>query len=159
MIFSIIRFLILRNPSLSCYKVKTRLILALFVLGKNRLFSPLSETYHGRLKIYFFPSSLYFEDVLVQKLSHAMSIYFFYQSDISKYTVKNTTKALLELNRDEKLSPKLYIESQNYSGWRDIRTSFVQFSTQSRSKLWGQTTLLRALFSLVLNLSKNRETK
>lgn len=64
----------------------------------------------------FFSIFSFFEDVLVQKLSHAMSIYFFYQSDISKYNVKNTTKALLELNRDEKLSPKLYIESQNYSG-------------------------------------------
>lgn len=40
---------------------------------------------------------------------------FFNQSVTSKYNVKNTTKALLELNRDEKLSPKLYIESQNYS--------------------------------------------
>lgn len=107
----------------------------------------------------FFPSSLYFEDLLVQRLSHAMRGLFFNQSVTSKYNVKNTTKALLELNRDEKLSPKLYIESQNYSDWRDIRTSFVQFSIQSRSKLWGQTTMFRALFSLVLNMSKNRETK
>lgn len=160
MIFSIIRFLILCHPSLSCYKVKKHLILALFVLGKKTSSSPSFRNLSWQIKIsIFFPSSLYFEDILVQRLSNAMSGGRFNQSDISRYNVRNTTKALLELNRDKKLSPKIYIESQNYSGWRDIRTSFVQFSTQSRSKLWGQTTMLRVLFSLVLNMSKNRETK
>lgn len=56
----------------------------------------------------------------------------------SKYNDQNITKALLKLNRDEKMSPKLYLESQNNSGWRDIRTPFVQPSAQSRVSCEGR---------------------